>query len=90
MKIYINTLAEQNIKSKSGLAYQTALACMQNPNEPQICGKNVGSGRYSSSKEWSMEAKNMLLRTGIDASKIIITNVAKNGGKHGFRITVLS
>ena len=90
MNNLITTLAEQNVKSKSGLAYQTALACLTYPNETHICGKNVGSGRYSSSKEWSSETKSMLLKCGVDSSKIVISNVAPNGGKHGYRITVIS
>lgn len=71
---------------KNSFAYKTALAALQNLGEWQVCGTNVGSGKFASSKSWQQETFIALMRANIKAE---ICNIAPKGGKNGDRIRVI-
>jgi len=72
--------------SKSSLAYKTAIAAINNAGVDQVCGKPVGSGKYSSSTSWQKQTCLILQRAGV---RFEISNVAPKGGNAGDRIKVI-
>lgn len=72
--------------AKNSLAFKTAISAIENPGVDQVCGKNMGSGNYASSKTWQEQTANILRRAGI---KFETSNIAPKGGKSGDRIKVL-
>jgi len=99
----LKALTEKGVPArlaKNNAAYRSALAAVENPGIEQVCGKNTGSGRWSSSTSWLDRTADVLNRLGIGDITMrsqgaigktwyIKSNVAPNGGKHGDRITVI-
>jgi hypothetical protein len=71
--------------AKQSLAYKTAMEAVLNPGIFQVCGKEAGSGQYSTSSSWAMSVIRLLDRAGIPHE---YTNVSPQGGKHGDRVKV--
>ena len=72
--------------AKNSLAFKSALQLLENPNSRIVTGKNIGSGRFAGSKEWSDHTVAILASTGIQARRL---NVAPRGGKQGERVQLL-
>lgn len=77
------SLLKASSYSKTSLAYKSALELLNNPKEVVKTGKSTGSGRYSSSTEWSFETILLLKSIRVYAQR---KNVAPNGGRWGERV----
>jgi hypothetical protein len=78
-------LAKEKKVFAHSLAYKTAIEAIKHPDAPISCGKNTGSGRFSSSTSWQAETARILMLAGVAFSK---GNSAPKGGKHGDNIAV--
>lgn len=81
----IETLVKEKKISKSSLAYKTIIAAINNPGVPQVCGKNTGRGRHSSSTSWQ---DSCIWICSLSKINVTPTNESPQGGKHGDRITI--
>lgn len=75
--------------NKTSLAYKSAVEILMNPGTPVSCGKNTGTGRFSSSTSWQADTKNLLIRAGVSSMYIILGNTAARGGKAGDFVKVI-
>lgn len=71
--------------NKNSLAYKSAIRLLENPKNGVVTGKEFGTGRYASSKEWSCETLAILNSLGIDAKR---ENLAPRGWKWGERVSL--
>lgn len=85
----LEQLVKEKAVSRNSQSYKTALAAIESPDTPQPCGKNTGSGRYSSSTSWLTQTTFLLMRIGLQSgSGYTVGNSAPKGGKHGDEISV--
>jgi hypothetical protein len=80
----IDTLVKEKKVFKNSLAYKSAMEAVQFPGQHTICGANIGTGKYSSSKSWLGQTERILKLAGIPYAA---NNIATKGGKVGDIIT---
>ena len=89
----LEQLVKEKKVSRQSLAYKTAKAAIENPDTPQPCGKNTGTGSYSNSASWRGQTASLLEKIGIKPNGdntccYSLGNSAPRGGKHGDNIAV--
>lgn len=81
----INNLVSDKKLSRQSAAYKTIIAAIETPNVIVSCGKNTGSGRFSSSKSWRSAVVFALMTAKIPFSA---GNSAPRGGAAGDNISI--
>lgn len=82
-------LVQKDFYTKTRREYRTAIEAMQNPGRKIRCGKNTGSGRYSSSVSWKKEVAELFKRLDLDPESYIFGNDAPRQGRHGDFVIIL-